>query len=143
MCRKSRISESFLRVFFGVFSGCFQGIFRECQGIFRVFSGCFLLMPFWVCPSDPSNHRKSLESTHHKSQLEGKVRNWSDFGGARNKLNLRWQPANLENRKSGCNPPCPLQGPESGKPGNPMFRVRKYPFSPPSWDPFKWPFSGI
>ena len=35
----------------------------------------------------------------------------------------------------GCNPPRPLQSPKSGKPGNPIFRVQKYPFSPPSWDP--------
>ena len=33
--------------------------------------------------------------------------------------------------------------PKSGKPGNSVFRVQKYPSSPPSWDPFKWPFSGI
>ena len=31
---------------------------------------------------------------------------------------------------------------KSGKPGKSIFRVQKYPFPPPSWDPFKWPFSG-
>ena len=42
-----------------------------------------------------------------------------------------------------CNPSRPLQSPKAGKPGHSIFRVQKYPFAPPSWDPFKWPFSGI
>ena len=42
-----------------------------------------------------------------------------------------------------CKSARPLQSPKSGKPGNSIFRVQKYPFWPPAWDLFEWPFRGI
>ena len=50
-------------------SGCFQDVFQGVSGCFRVFSGCFSLCPFWVCPLDPCNSGRKVplwpKSLHH------------------------------------------------------------------------------